>query len=113
MHYLRPVAPRTTQDHLIYEAILSVSQKICNTLFEIRDIVIEPEDSGSFGADDPKLLEKELVNYLEWSVWLEFGKCAYDEVCFLAVWPWGSPEDHYSPRCMQRDEVSSRRGYWG
>jgi hypothetical protein len=112
-HYLQFVVPRTTQDHLIYEAILSVSQKICSTLFEVRNIVFQPEDGESFGADDPKLPVKELLSYLDWSTWLECGRCAYDEVCFLAVWPRGSLEDHYHPRCLQRDEVSSRRGYWG
>ena len=111
-HYLQSVVPETAQDYLIYEAILSVSQKICSVLFEVRDTVLQPEDSGSFGADNPKTPVKKLLSYLDWSTWLECGRCAYDEVCFLAVWPWGSPEDHYHPRCLGRGEVSSRRGYW-
>ncbi|TVY24562.1 Uncharacterized protein LHYA1_G006282 [Lachnellula hyalina] len=54
MHYLQSIYPKTTQDYLIYEAVLSVSREICNTLFEVRDIILQPEDSGSFGADNPK-----------------------------------------------------------
>jgi hypothetical protein len=111
-HYLRAVKPRTTQDHLIYEAILSVSQRICNTLFEVRDMVLQPEDSGSLGAKNPKRPVKDLISYLDWSTWLECGKCAYDEVCLVAIWPWGNPEDHYHPSCLQMNETSSRRGYW-
>ncbi|TVY91560.1 Uncharacterized protein LAWI1_G003593 [Lachnellula willkommii] len=111
-HYLQSIYPKTTQDHLIYEAILSVSRDICNTLFEVRDIVLQPEDSGSFGADNPKSPVKRLLSYLDWSTWLECGKCGYEEVCFLAIWPWGSPEDHYHPRCLKNDDISDRRGYW-
>ncbi|TVY38077.1 Uncharacterized protein LOCC1_G006606, partial [Lachnellula occidentalis] len=111
-HYLQSIYPRTAQDHLIYEAVLSVSHEICNTLFEVRDIVLQPEDSGSFGADDPKLRVKKLLSYLDWSTWLECGKCDYDEVCFLAIWPWGSPEDHHHPRCLNNDDISDRHGYW-
>lgn len=111
-HYLQFIYPKTTQDHLIYEAILSVSREICNTLFEVRDIVLQPEDSGSFGAENPKSLVKKLLSYLDWTTWLECGKCEYEEVCFLAVWPWGSPEDHYHPRCLKNDDISGRHGYW-
>ncbi|TVY58027.1 Uncharacterized protein LSUE1_G010029 [Lachnellula suecica] len=103
-HYLNSVVPRTAQDHLIYEAIRAVSQEICNTLFEVREIILRQEDSASFG-NNPKAPVEQLISYLDWTTWLE---C----VCSLAIWPWGSAEDHYNPSCMSTNETAGRRGYW-
>ncbi|RDW77968.1 hypothetical protein BP5796_05820 [Coleophoma crateriformis] len=37
LHYLRPVEPSTVQDHLIYAAIKTATDKICTTLFQARE----------------------------------------------------------------------------
>lgn len=112
-HYLNSASPKTAQDHLIYEALLSVSKKICSVLFEVRALVISSTDVNSPDGKELKLPLKQLIGYLDWSTWLECGKCAFDEVCTVAVWPFGSAEDHFHPRCLRGDEFSGRRGYWG
>ncbi|PVH80358.1 hypothetical protein DL98DRAFT_515457 [Cadophora sp. DSE1049] len=110
--YLPPMTSRTPSDGLIYEAVLTVTRKICNTLFEVRDILLEgKEDDSMVMKHNPAI--QELIEYLDWSTWLECGKCAYDEVCYVAIWPWGSVEDHEKPGCVKSDDLSGRRGYWG
>jgi hypothetical protein len=113
MHYLGAAVPQTASDHLIHEAILSVTNKICSTLFRVGELLIEGEETADHSAlDESKSELKTLVDYLHWSKWSECGKCAYDEVCFVAIWPWGAVEDHEHPRCMKDDLLRSRHGYW-
>lgn len=112
VHYLRPVVPVSTQDHLLHEAILAVSTQICNSLFEVRTMLIEAEENESTNGDAAKSVVKELISRLDWSTWLECGKCAYNEVCFVAIWPWGSLEDHEHPSCLKPDMITQRHGYW-
>jgi len=113
MHYLGTAVPQTASDHLIHKAILSVTNKICSTLFHVRELLIEGEETADHSAlDESKSALKKLVDHLHWTTWSECGKCAYDEVCFVAIWPWGAVEDHEHPRCMKDDLLSSRYGYW-
>jgi hypothetical protein len=28
-------------------------------------------------------------------------------VCFISVFPWGTEEEHYHPRCEKREEIGS------
>lgn len=51
-------------------------------------------------------------SFAGWTTWLECGKCAYDEVCFVAIWPFGGVKEHEKPSCVPRGEVGSKRGYW-
>jgi hypothetical protein len=111
-HFLKSSLPQTDQDALVHAAISTVSQKICSALFEARSLLLDDESNGNSVLDDVKTAIRELMDYLDWSTWLECGKCAFDETCFVAVWPWGSKEDHYHPRCMKKAEISHRRGYW-
>jgi hypothetical protein len=108
IHYLRSVTPKTPQDHLIHEAIFAVSQRICNDLFQVRNLLAEED----FDVAQAKDIVEDLISYLNWTTWLECGKCAYDEVCFVAIWPWGSPQDHVEPACQPIDQVQERHGYW-
>ncbi len=62
--------------------------------------------------ENSKSALKTLVDYLNWATWKECGKCAYDEICFVAIWPWGSIEDHEHPSCMKSDVLAKRQGYW-
>ncbi|TEY40713.1 hypothetical protein BOTCAL_0426g00100 [Botryotinia calthae] len=109
-HYLRSVTPRTEADHLIHAAILKVSRDICSTLFEVRELIGSDEKGAK--EEEGKRLIQELINELDWTTWLECGKCGYDEVCFVAIWPWGGLEDHVSPGCIKRGDMGDRRGYW-
>jgi hypothetical protein len=112
-HYLTIGVQQTTADYMIYEALLAVMTKICSTLFYVRDLLVEEgEITDSMALDESKSALNILIKYLGWTTWRECGKCAYDEVCFVAIWPWGSTEDHEDPRCMKEDLLSNRHGYW-
>lgn len=111
-HYLRPVSLQTESDHLIHAAVSTVSHKICSTLFEVREVLLADEGAEWNTLEHAKEMVKELIEFLGWSTWLECGKCAYDEVCFVAIWPWGRVEDHEQPGCVKNDNVFDRRGYW-
>lgn len=110
--YLTPVTPQTESDFLIYEAVATVTRKICSTLFDVREILLDGEIEMSRVAGEPNPAIQELIKYLDWSTWLECGKCGYDEVCFVAIWPWGGVEDHKTPGCRENDDLAGRNGYW-
>lgn len=110
--YLPPMTSPTRSDGLIYEAIVTVTRKVCSTLFEVRGILLEGKEGGSMTMK-PNTAIRELIEFLDWSTWLECGKCAYDEVCYVAIWPWGDVEDHEKPGCVKNDhDISRRGGYW-
>ncbi|KAJ8061319.1 hypothetical protein OCU04_010382 [Sclerotinia nivalis] len=111
-HYLEPVVPKTEADRLIRAAIFEVAHNICSTLFRVRELLNDDEENSAKGEKKGKKLIEGLIDDLDWTTWLECGKCAYDEVCFVAIWPWGGLEDHVSPGCIKRDEMGDRRGYW-
>jgi hypothetical protein len=114
-HYLTAAIPETTSDGMIYEALLAVTKKICSTLFHVGELLLkdgEEETADSSALDESKSELKKLIDYLDWTTWLECGKCAVDEICFVAIWPWGSEDDHKHPSCMKDDELGTRHGYW-
>ncbi|PQE17633.1 hypothetical protein CJF31_00005324 [Rutstroemia sp. NJR-2017a BVV2] len=111
-HYLKPVSPKTESDHLIHAAIFAVSYRICSTLYEVRQLLEDAEEKGVKKEAEAKQMIKKLTEYLDWSTWLECGKCAYDEACYVAMWPFGSPVDHTSPGCVKRGDMEHRLGYW-
>jgi hypothetical protein len=112
-HYLITAVPQTTSDHMIQEALLTITSKICTTLFWIGQLLLQDEDTADNSAlDESKSALKSLIDYLNWTTWRECGKCAHDEICFVAIWPWGSVEDHKHPSCMKNDVFSTRWGYW-
>jgi hypothetical protein len=113
-HYLTAAVSRTTADRIIHEALVTVTGKICTTLFYVGQLLLEDEDSADNSAlDESKSVLKALMDYLNWTTWRECGNCAYDEVCFVAIWPWGSVEDHKHPSCMKREAFHARpSGYW-
>lgn len=112
VHYLGSVTPSTTQDHLIHEAVLTVTGQICKTLFEVRQLLLEAGENKISAVEEAKSKIGNLTDYLDWSTWLQCEKCGYDEVCYVAVWPWGGVEDHYNPSCVKYNETHGRHGYW-
>jgi hypothetical protein len=111
-HYLTTVLPQTSQDHLIHAAISTVSRKICVYLFQARGILLKGEYTSNEAVAKARLVVEELMTYLDWSTWHECGKCAIDEVCLIAMWPFGGVEDHEHPGCIKPEQISSRWGYW-
>jgi len=110
-HYLKHLLLQTDEDVLIHISILTVPQEICVILFEARGKV-KAENAGDTAVQEVKSAVNQLMSFLNWSTWLEYGKCAYDEVCFCAIWPWGTIEDHEQPSCLKRTDLSDHREYW-
>lgn len=111
--YLAGITLHTTSDHLIYEAILTVTRKICSTLLEVRTTLIDDMSDEPKAHSVPNPAIQELMQYLDWSTFKECGKCALDEVCYTAAWPFGGSEDHDSPSCRKFAELQERNGgYW-
>lgn len=119
LHYLVAASPMITDtDALIYSAITSVTRKICGTLFDIWELLHQNKDSARKSVEpervkaEAKIRVERLMHYLDWSTFLECGKCAWDAVCYVAIWPWGGKEDHEKPGCVSIHDVASKRGYW-
>jgi hypothetical protein len=115
-HYLLAATPSTREDFLILAALEEVSHKICETLFQARDLVLSDSGKDS-GHPPPAAVEviQELIDWLDWSTWKECGACDYDEVCVVAIWPFGTVKDHFNPSCQNSSQITDRRGegrYW-
>lgn len=111
--YLLPatVAPVVTlNDKFIYEAVVTVSKEICSSLFEVREKLLSRQDAAV--VEEAKSMVKDLMKWLNWSTWKECGKCDWDEVCFVAIWPWGTQEDHDHPNCRKIDRWWPTVDYW-
>jgi hypothetical protein len=111
-HYLIAAVLETTADRMIHEALYTVMNKICSTLFYVGQLLREEDIADSSALEKTKSAIKTLIDYLNWTTWKECGKCTYDEICFVAIWPWGSMEDHEHPSCMKGEMMSRRSGYW-
>lgn len=116
-HYLQSVKPFTEQDKLIMAALESITYNICKALFEVRDLLVQHEPGSHRGKSAVSLasgLIRDLNEWLDWPDWKFCGTCAYDEVCFIAMFPFGTAEDHFHPRCKTRDEIGEKMGndYW-
>ncbi|PMD62311.1 uncharacterized protein K444DRAFT_610387 [Hyaloscypha bicolor E] len=110
VHYLIAAVLETSADHMIHGALSTVANKICSTLFYVGQLLLEEETES--GLTKSKSAIKSVIDYLDWTTWKECGKCGYDEICFVAIWPWGSMEDHKHPNCMKDEMLSRRQGYW-
>ena len=108
-HYFQLITPQTTSDHLIQAAFSAVTHEICQTLFEVCGDIDDEENT----MEKLQMKIRSLIVYLNWTAWKACGKCSYDEVCFVAIWPWGSVEDHNNPGCIKSTDVGNRSGYWG
>jgi hypothetical protein len=109
LHYLQPVQSTTEQDRLIEAAFKILALRICTTLFDIRKLLLGKERDGDTteqeGIGSAVELIRELIKWLDWSDWKACGQCALDEVCFIAVFPMGTAEDHYCPHCINNTEI--------
>jgi hypothetical protein len=112
VHYLIAAVPVTSADHMIHQALSAVMNKICSTLFYVRQLLLEEETEASSDLMESKSALKSVIDYLNWTTWKACGKCGYDEIYFVAIWPWGLKEDHDHPSCMKGEVLSNRQGYW-
>ncbi|KAI6410570.1 hypothetical protein MCOR21_001328 [Pyricularia oryzae] len=93
----------TQEDELLFTAVETVSEDICSTLIDMWEILGHKDASLA----KPKQYLQGLKSRLNWSTWKKCGTCAsVDEVCFVAMFPFGTVEDHYNPRCKNRTEIA-------
>lgn len=131
-HYVQPVEifqdSFTQEDKLIHTAITAVTTRICETLFESRRLIQEAkldllQHSGRFEELEAKLQEAvwesqkliiDLADDLQWTDWRKCRGCTVDEICFVAMWPYGRPVDHHRPGCVNETvfENPLENNYW-
>lgn len=109
-HYLKSVTPKTRTDFLLKSSILNVTSTICSSLFSMREDLSTSSASSSSLKHQLQLKVSSLNAWLSWAEWLKCGRCSYDEICYVAIWPWGSKEDHFKPSCSRAED--RRNGYW-
>ncbi|KAK3939353.1 hypothetical protein QBC46DRAFT_450414 [Diplogelasinospora grovesii] len=114
-HYLPPLPTNHTQeDRFILAAIRSVTAKICSTLFQVRDLMVDPDADEGEAPTLALAALRDLVHNLRWTNWKECPQpCEPDEVCFVAMWPFGDVASHEQPTC-RNVSVIDRGGpsYW-
>ncbi|KAI0010192.1 hypothetical protein F4779DRAFT_578478 [Xylariaceae sp. FL0662B] len=110
--FLRSVTVRTPKDRLVRAALESTTAMICEALFRVRQLVVEDPDADERAVIAANEVVRDLMDALAWSEWRECGRCEPNEVCFIAMWPWGSVEDHFNPGCVDIAAVAARNSYW-
>lgn len=122
-HYLLPAIAWkddwSPEDDLIHTAIKEVAHRICDTVQDNRLILYEasrgckdcPHGDRSSKDDDDhterlqqaaikaRSAIQTLMSDLGWSVWKRTRPCPADELMFVAMWPFGDEQDHWSPGC--------------
>lgn len=119
-HYVDPhtlhAKTWTAEDHAIAAAISAVSKSICTSLFSAQETL---RSNTTTNSDEPSATTKkarkiiqELISDLRWSTWRECEKCGLDEICSIPMFPVGSTEDYFHPRCKNLTGMLSSFGYW-
>ncbi|TWU73454.1 hypothetical protein ED733_004790 [Metarhizium rileyi] len=110
--FLHSISPVSESDHLIHLAFSEVMSQVCNTLFEIRELVTTHRDKD-FAPDLAAEKLHELIEYLGWARFKHCSGCGIDEVCVIPMWPFGDEDDYYHPRCRSSSDLQSGKNYWG
>ena len=107
-YHLHPLQP--SQQSLAQRAFLTVSHKLCSTLHSVLTVAEHRPNTTLPELQNP------LKELMIWLAWPEFKycqpSCALDEVCFTAIWPWGSAQDIERPRCANGSWILRRIGDW-
>lgn len=95
----------TGNSSLAHRALYTVNHRICSTLMAVRS------------ETDPRMMVstiRELMGYLDWTVWKECRGYHDDEFCAIPIWPQGSRKDYHRPRPQKYDEAyQGENDYWG
>ncbi|OKL56911.1 hypothetical protein UA08_07746 [Talaromyces atroroseus] len=87
------------------QVVYDVSYSICSTLRSVLD-------DTDFMVATSRITN--LIEYLAWTTWKECKtKCAYNQACFIPIWPFGTVQDRLDPQCKEGED-DSRGGerYW-
>lgn len=99
----------TPEDHTIHAAIRTVSHILCHALFEMRRTIHTLTDAsdGETPVQRTQSMAQNLSKQLDWTTWKECGRCADPlALCFVAMFPIGGAEDHFSPRCKLLEDMA-------
>jgi hypothetical protein len=104
-YYLKTTPPRSQV--LSQKAFTSVSHRVCSTLHDIMT-----ESSSSLEEQQSQI--RILVDWLDWS---DFRyclnpSCEIGEVCFTAIWPFGTIQDIEKPNCRNGSRLTLEMGDW-
>ncbi|KAL3493283.1 hypothetical protein BJX62DRAFT_249691 [Aspergillus germanicus] len=95
----------TNSAPLAHQALYNISHRICSTL-----IPLQAEQDDEVVRDTVR----DLMAYLDWTVWKECRGCRDDEFCAIPIWPRGSKKDFQNPKCRKFDEGwGTANDYWG
>ncbi|KAF2087319.1 hypothetical protein K490DRAFT_41991 [Saccharata proteae CBS 121410] len=89
---------------LAADAIFTVATQICSTLSE----AYEEENYAVATASI-----QSLTDWLQWTTWKRCSGCAWDEVCFIPIWPAGRTRDYVHPMCQKEIPQDREDNYWG
>ncbi|KAJ4267230.1 hypothetical protein NW762_003332 [Fusarium torreyae] len=133
IHYLRPVLLAkkrwSLEDELIYTSIDTVLATICQELFSVRSRLLQASGSSlndyritgdrkdnpelNKAVEDGRVAIQRLKDSLGWSIWKQPQPCTPDEISVIAMWPFGTKEDHWHPGCRSIDVVQNPSdSYW-
>ena len=119
-HYLRPAREsRSTwskEDEMIDAAIEAVTGRICSDFFTVKGLLAKGNDdrestSLAEAVRKGREIVRTLKKDLDWTAWKKCSACKVNEICFVAIWPFGLIEDHYTPSCMNRTTLAGRAGF--
>jgi hypothetical protein len=111
-HYIQHITPTTQEDELIRAGIEGTTMQICHALFSVRQLVLAVPKLDITLLEDAVEIVRNLMGQLQWSEWKECGPCQPNEVCMIAMWPFGDVEDHYAPSCLNMTTTFGRSNYW-
>ncbi|KAL3448283.1 hypothetical protein BJX65DRAFT_275388 [Aspergillus insuetus] len=95
----------TDRSSLAHQALHNISYMICSTLISLQ---------GEQGDEIVQDTVRDLMAYLDWTIWKECRGCRGDEFCAIPIWPQGSKEDFENPRCRRfEDGWGTVNDYWG
>lgn len=114
---LLPPENWTPEDNMIATAVGAVSRAICTSLFSAREVLRSNTAAADIDLSIPAVNEargiiQKLISNLRWSTWKECGNCGPDEICSIPMFPRGSEEDYFHPRCKNATGMLSSFGYW-
>ncbi|KAI0107460.1 hypothetical protein GGR51DRAFT_515562 [Nemania sp. FL0031] len=111
--YLRSVSPVTEPDVLIKEALKATTNKICEVLFQVRQLVAEDPTPDHKPLNSSVSAAEGLMDYLNWTRFKRCPPCAINEVCLVPMWPFGTVDQYNNPRCSNETIVGDGDNYWG
>lgn len=107
---------------MLRTAVSTVTERICHALFDAMKALAQGGLDRTLDVADKEArrargILRELADELQWTGWKKCRGCAVDEICFVAMWPFGRVVDYYSPGCVNQSTFEAddfwSDSYWG